>query len=187
MLRIHIQQIRRDGRGSGECREAIHGPAKRDPYPAQLVLDGLTKEDETAKTNDPGWVDAPKTILWSILAVVRTYVTIAKEVVEPVAPELGQDGPDHWREVKQGYGRVREEVGWRLHELGDGGNDSDGPHSDPGNEAEGWQIGVSNVARVLVHPSDTHLVVEAGADEGDRTDLLSPPKHSGGPRIHGYP
>lgn len=59
------------------------------------------------------------------------------QVVDEVTPDLAEDDADGGGEVDEGGRGVGEEVGWWLHELGDGRGDADGEHVDPREETDG--------------------------------------------------
>jgi hypothetical protein len=102
-----------------QSTEAVHSPAKSDSDPRQLVLDGLAEENEAGNADDPGGIDTPQSVFGRVLAVVSSNVTVAEEVVEPVAPYFCEYSPYHWRKVEQSYGGVGEKIWRRLDELGD--------------------------------------------------------------------
>lgn len=141
MLREAIQHIRTNRRSRSKRREAVHAPTKRDGDPVERVLQRLPEEHQTRNAHDPGRVDTPETHLGFELAVVRADVAVLQEIVEPVAPELGDDGADHGREVEEGGGGLGEVVWWRPHEETDCRDDADGPHGDDHDEARGCEAG----------------------------------------------
>lgn len=94
----------------------------------QIMLQSLSKQNESTDTDDPSGIYTPKADFWLELAVVGFDVPIADEVVEPVAPEFGDDCAGHGCEEEEGDGCVAEEVWWWFYELSYYGDDSDCPH-----------------------------------------------------------
>lgn len=137
MLGEAVEQVRANGRGSAERREAGQSPAKGDADPGQVLGEALTEEDQAGDAEDPRRVDAPEAVFRVPHARVPAQVAARQEVVEPVAEEFGAEGADHGGEVEECDGGVAEEVWWWLDELGDCADEADGPHGAYRYEAEG--------------------------------------------------
>lgn len=94
------------------------------------MLQSLTIQHKRRNAEDDRRIHSPKAIFRLVFALVDANVTIAEPVIEPVAPEKAEDGPDHGSEPEPGELEVGEEVRAADDELRDGAADPDGPHED---------------------------------------------------------
>lgn len=142
LLREDVEQIGRDCNSGTEGAEAVQAPTKGQADPVILVLERFPEDDESKNTKDPCRIHTPETVLRFVCATVGANVSVAKEVIEPVAPELGAHGTNHRCQEEKRHSRWRERIRthtlrWWGKEEGDGADNANGPHGDPGNEAEG--------------------------------------------------
>lgn len=129
-----VQDVSRNSSRRTQGGEGVHAPSNGNAGPRQVVLKGLTKEDQSSEADDPGNVHTPQAVLWLVNTLVGIDVAVLHKVVEPMTPELGEHGANHGGKEEQGKVAVTKAIsrahgrGRRQHELGNCVHDADGPH-----------------------------------------------------------
>jgi hypothetical protein len=127
MMRENIQQVSADSSCSRHFSEQHKCPRSSKSNNGQLLLQCLAIEHHCCNAEGAREICSPKTILRTVLSVVRLYIPIGQKVVEKVPPDLTDNSTNDRSKVEERGMGVVEEVRWWANELRNSCDDADGP------------------------------------------------------------
>jgi len=127
VVREAVEGVGTDGCCAGYLCEGHDGPSGGESDNGKFVLEGLAVENHGANSESDTGPDTPESVFWLVFAIVGLDVTVAKEIVEPVTPELTDNGTYNGCEVEERCVGVVKEIWWGTDELGYGCDDTNGP------------------------------------------------------------